>query len=64
VTPEGLAEMSRRLTEEYDLMTCGYDPAYPGRREPWIKCHAGDVLTREEALRQIRKEEESRRLAT
>jgi len=58
-----LAEMRHRLTEEYDLITCGYDPAYPDRREPWIKCHAGEVLTREEALRQIREERDRRRPA-
>jgi hypothetical protein len=55
--------MRRRLAEEEYLILGGYDPAYANEREPWIKCHAGEVLTREEALRQIRKEEESRRLA-
>jgi hypothetical protein len=50
VNRKDLAEMRRRLTEEYDLLTCGYDPLYPDRREPWVKCHAGDVLTRQEAL--------------
>jgi hypothetical protein len=43
IPPEDLQEMRRRLKEEYDLLTCGYDPAYPDRREPWIKCHAGEV---------------------
>jgi hypothetical protein len=51
---EDLVEMSRRLEEEYDLITCRYEPAYPDRRERWIKCHAGDVLSRDEALQQIR----------
>jgi hypothetical protein len=60
MTPEELAEMRRRLKEEYDLITCGYDPAYPDRREPWIKCHAGEVLTRQEALRQIGEERQKR----
>ena len=50
------AEMRRRLQEEYDLLTCGYDPAYDDRREPWIKCHDGSLLSREEALEQIREE--------
>ena len=62
--PEDLVEISRRLEEEYDLLTCGYDPVYDDQREPWIKCHAGEVLTREEALRQIREERESRRPAS
>jgi hypothetical protein len=61
VIPKDLAEMSRRLKEEYDLITCGYDPAYSDRREPWIKCHAGEVLTRQEALQQIEEERHSRR---
>jgi hypothetical protein len=63
VRRKDLAEMSRRLEEEYDLLTCGYEPAYSDQREPWIKCHAGDLLSREEALRQIKEERESRRLA-
>jgi hypothetical protein len=53
VTREDLAEMSRRLQEEYDLHTYGYDPIRPDARELWIKCHAGDLLTREQALREI-----------
>jgi hypothetical protein len=46
--------MSRRLKEEEDLLMGGYEPAYSHQREPWIKCHAGDLLSREEALQQIR----------
>jgi hypothetical protein len=64
MTREDLAEMRRRLTGEYDLITCGYEPAYADRREPWVKCHTGEVLTREEALRQIRRERDSWRLAS
>jgi hypothetical protein len=52
--PEDLQEMSRRLKEEEDLLVGGYEPAYSDQREPWIKCHAGDLLSREEALQQIR----------
>lgn len=51
--PEDLREMSHRLQEEYDLYTFGYDPIRPDARELWIKRHAGDVLTREQALREI-----------
>jgi hypothetical protein len=64
VTRKDLAEMRRRLEEEYDLHTCGYDPVYDDQRGPWIKCHAGEVLTREEALQQIREDRESRRPLT
>jgi hypothetical protein len=53
VTPEDLREMSNRLQEEYELYTFGYDPIRPNARELWIKRHAGDVLTREQALREI-----------
>jgi hypothetical protein len=56
--------MRRRLTEEEDLLLGGYEPVYDDQREPWVKCHAGEVLTREEALRQIRRERDSRRLAS
>jgi hypothetical protein len=63
MTREDLMEMSHRLQEEYNLITCGYDPAYPDRREPWIKCHAGEVLSRQEALRQIREERHRERPA-
>jgi hypothetical protein len=55
VNPRDLREMGRRLEQEYDLITCGYDPAYPDQRGPWIKRHAGEV-SRREALRQIREE--------
>jgi hypothetical protein len=48
--------MRRCLTEEEDLLLGGYDPLYPDRREPWIKCHDGSLLTRQEALRQIEAE--------
>lgn len=51
--PEDLREMSRRLQEEDDLYTFGYDPIRPDARKLWIKRHAGDVLTREQALREI-----------
>jgi hypothetical protein len=54
VSAEDLQEMSRRLEEEEDLLMGGYEPAYSHQREPWIKCHAGDLLSREEALQQIR----------
>jgi hypothetical protein len=54
--PEVLREMSRRLQEEYDLYTCGYDPIRPDARAIWIKRHAGDVLTRIQALREIQLE--------
>ena len=64
VNRKDLAEMRRRLEEEYDLITCGYDPLDPGEREPWIKCHDGSLLTREQALQQIREERESRRPLT
>jgi hypothetical protein len=50
VNRKDLSEMRRRLAEEEDLLMGGYEPLYPDRREPWIKCHAGDVLSREEAL--------------
>jgi hypothetical protein len=50
VNPKDLVEMSRRLAEEEDLLTYGYNPAYPYRREPWIKCHAGEVICGREAL--------------
>jgi hypothetical protein len=60
VNAKDLQEMRRRLAEEEDLITCGYDPAYPDHREPWIKCHAGEVLSRQEALRQIRSEQQRR----
>ena len=65
MTRKDLAEMRRRLEEIMFVAECGYDPVYDEiRGEPlWIKCHAGDVFTHEEALQQIRKEEESRRLA-
>ena len=59
-----LAEMSRRLAEEEHLILGGYEPVYDDQREPWIKCHAGDVLTREEALRQIQAERERGRPRT
>jgi hypothetical protein len=55
--------MRRRLAEEEDLILGGYEPVYDGQREPWIKCHAGEVLSRQEALQQIEEERESRRLA-
>jgi hypothetical protein len=64
VRRKDLREMSRRLEEEYDPLTCGYEPAYSDRREPWIKCHAGDLLTREEALQQIKDERARRRPLT
>jgi len=63
VTRKDLSGMRRRLTEEEDLLLGGYEPVYDDQREPWVKCHAGEVLTREEALEQIREERESRRLA-
>jgi hypothetical protein len=53
VRPEDICELSRRLKEEYDLYTFGYDPIRPDARELWIKRHAGDLLTREQALREI-----------
>jgi hypothetical protein len=53
--------MSRRLAEEEDLLTYGYNPAYPYRHEPWITCHAGEVISRREALRQISEERDRRR---
>ena len=34
MNPKDLQEMRRRLAEEEDLITHGYDPAYPNRREP------------------------------
>jgi hypothetical protein len=60
VNPKDLQAMRRRLAEQEDLITHGYDPAYPDRREPWIKRHAGDVLSRQDALRQIRSEQQRR----
>jgi hypothetical protein len=60
---EDRLEMSCRLREEEDLLKGGYEPVYDDQREPWVKCHAGEGLTREEALQQIRKERESRRRA-
>jgi hypothetical protein len=64
VNCKDLAEMRRRLTEEEVLLRGGYEPAYDDQREPWIKCHAGDVLTRQEALRQIEEERDGRRPLT
>jgi hypothetical protein len=64
VNRKDLSEMRRRLAEEEDLILGGFEPAYPDQREPWIKCHSGDVLSREEALQQIRQERESRRHQT
>jgi hypothetical protein len=55
IRPEDLREM-RRLREEEDLLMGGYEPVYDDQREPWLKLHAGDVLTRAEALQQIREE--------
>jgi hypothetical protein len=57
--------MRRRLEEIMFVAQCGYDPLCDEiRGEPlWIKCHAGDVLTHEEALQQIREEGDRRRLA-
>lgn len=51
--PEDVQELNRRLREEYDLITCGFDPADDAERDPWIKCHAGDVMSRELALEEI-----------
>jgi hypothetical protein len=51
---EDLLEMSRRLREEEHLHYCGYEPADHDQREPWIKLHAGYLLSREEALQEIR----------
>jgi hypothetical protein len=47
-----LSEVRRRLAEEEDLILGGYEPLYPDRREPWVKCHSGEVLPR--ALRALR----------
>jgi hypothetical protein len=66
VTRKDLAQMSRRLEEIMFVAECGYEPFYDEvLGEPfWIKCHAGDVLTHEQALRQNRDEQESRRPLT
>jgi hypothetical protein len=63
VNRKDLAEMRRRLTEEEDLLLGGYEPVYDDQREPWIKCHAGEVLSRQEALQQIEEERDGRRPA-
>jgi hypothetical protein len=60
VTRKDLAEMRRRLEEIVFVAECGYEPL---GESMWIKCHAGDVLTHEQALRQIKEERESGRLA-
>jgi hypothetical protein len=64
VRRKDLAEMRRRLAEEEDLILGGYEPVTLVEGERWIKCHAGDVLTRQGALEQIREERESRRPLT
>jgi hypothetical protein len=63
VNRKDLAEMRRRLAEEEDLILGGYEPVYDDQREPWIKCHAGEVLSRQEALQQIEEERDGRRPA-
>jgi hypothetical protein len=65
VTRKDLAEMRRRLEEIMFIAECGYEPLYDEvlGESMWIKCHAGDVLTHEEALRQIGEERDRRRLA-
>jgi hypothetical protein len=57
--------MRRRLEEIMFIAECGYEPLYDEvlGESMWIKCHAGDVLTHEEALRQIGEERDRRRLA-
>jgi len=60
--PEKLAGIRGRLKGEFNLLiTSGYEPAYlEDGRGVWVKCHAGDVLTREEALEQIKAERQRR----
>jgi hypothetical protein len=55
------AEMRRRLDEIMFIAESGYEPL---GESMWVKCHAGDLLTHQEALEQIRKEEESWRHQT
>jgi hypothetical protein len=43
----------RRREREY-ILERGYEPVAIDGCQMWVKCHAGDVLSREEALRQIR----------
>jgi hypothetical protein len=54
VRAEDLAEMDRRLTEIMFISERGYEPAEVSGELLWIKCHAGYLLSREEALREIR----------
>jgi hypothetical protein len=58
MTQKDSAGIRGRLKGEFNLLiTSGYEPAYlEDGRGVWVKCHAGDVLTREEALQQIEEE--------
>jgi hypothetical protein len=58
-----LAEMSRRLEEVVFIAERGYEPVFDETLGEWmwVKCHDSSLLSRQEALEQIRKEEESRR---
>jgi hypothetical protein len=57
VRAEDLAELDRRLEEVLFIAERGYEPAYVSGELLWVKSHAGKVLSHQQTLEEIARDE-------